>query len=356
MTDTEQILRGLRVERTGAGSLSLGVASGIEALIEAGRLPPGHLLPRTRRLAELLGVSVQVAQEACTRLADRGLVARRRRSGTVVTGRRSTGVVGLLVAVDPTLPQQANPGWIIAQEAMVAAQQYGLELRHYLRCCTTDGFGLPDNLVADLKNRLLDAVLVGAVYADIVRQHVHTPTPVFHLDPGVRGLAESVADAVRWLWRQDVVRPALVLEAVETAAVIESAFVAAAAGFRQAVREGHIVRNSPSRIEQGRVVYDRLMQGAAPPPDGVVIMDDMVGFGFLREIEARGGPDPVRVVVMTNKGSALHIDGRCPQIAIDWGVVVEEAFTKVLAPDAAAVAAAGQPVYRFCPPAPGSTS
>lgn len=352
MNDIERLFEQLRVDRDGEESLPQGVAAGIDALIDAGALKPGDVLPRTRRLAELLGVSVQVVQEACTRLADRGRVERRRRTGTVVRGRQPTGVVGVLTAIDLTLPQQANPGWLIAQEAALDAERYDLDMRHYLLRESTGRLVLPENLVADLKERALDALLVGAVYADVVRQNIQTPTPVIHIGVDNDGLSDSVEDAVRWLWRADVERPALVLESVHVAPIIEAAFVEAATAFRLDVRDGHIVRDVPSRIAQGKPVYDRLFAGDSPP-DGLVVMDDMVGFGVLREIETRGGPDPARVIVMTNKGSSLHIDERCPQVEIDYGVMVDRAMAEVATKyegNPVTPATNGRPVYRFRPP------
>ncbi len=352
MNQIEPLLAQLKPDRKGEESLSQGLATDIERLIDGGQLRPGDVLPRTRRLAELLGVSVQVVQEACTRLADRGRVERKRRTGTVVAGRMATGVVGVLTAIDLTLPQQANPGWLIAQEAALSAERHELDMRHYLLREANGCLVLPENLVADLNNRALDAVLVGAVYGDVVRQHVQTSVPIIHIAVDNDGLTESVEDAVRWLWRDGVAHPALVLESVHVAPVIEAAFVAAATAFRLDIREGHVLRDTPSRIAQGKPVYERLFADDTPP-DGVVVMDDMVGFGLLREIETRGGPEPSRVIVMTNKGSSLHIDERCPQIEIDYGVMVDRAMARVAAQnDGAPVPPAtdGRPVYRFRPP------
>jgi DNA-binding transcriptional regulator YhcF (GntR family) len=347
LTRLEQMIRNMPVDRKGKESLSVCVSSGLEVLIDSGRLKPGDLLPPTRRLTELLGVSVQVAQEACTRLADRKLVERRKRAGTIVTGRKRTRTLGLLTAIDPSLPQQANVGWVIAQDFMLASERRAYGARHYL-CRTVEGrLALPPCLVADIENRTLDAVLVGAVYADIVRQHVRTPVPVFHLEPSESGLTESLTDAVRWLWRQGVKRPALVLELTAAAPRIERDFMSACASFKMKVAPDHVLRDSPSRIEYGKDVYRRLMR-TGKPPGGVVIMDDMVGCGFIREVEAHGGPDLSRVIVMTNKGSALHIDARCPQIQIDWGLIVEQAVAQ--ATGESGLTDAARPVYRFCPP------
>jgi len=247
---------------------------------------------RTRRLAELAGVSVQVAQEACTRLSDRKRVERRRRAGTVVTGRARTRVVGLLISVEPDLPQPANVGWVIAQAFMLAAERHAHGFRQYLvREDAANGPALPDNLVQDLKDRALDAVLVGMVYSGIVRNYAPTSaTPVHTIEPDDSGLAESLEDAARWLWRHDARRPALVLETVDAAPLMESAFSVACATFQMPLAPERVLRDVRSRIAQGKVVYERLMLGGESP-DGLVIMDDMVGYGFLQEVASRGGPD-----------------------------------------------------------------
>lgn len=348
MQEVEQLVRTIEMESAENKPLSLCLAEAVERLIDSGVLQSGTLLPPTRRLAELTGVSVQVAQEACTRLSERGRVERKRRAGTVVIGRTPTRILGLLTAVDPSIPPLANPGWIIAQTFMHSIEQRDYRFRHYLVRIDSSGQpALPENLIHDLKSLTLDVLLVGAVYQEIAFPYVPPTIPVYHLTPDESGLAESLEDAARWLWRLNVQRPAIVLEAADRAPFIEAAFSAACSAFRMPLAPDRIVRNAPSRIAFGKTVYRQLMD-KGDRPDGLVIMDDMVGYGLLQELGPHDRLDPTRIVVMTNRGSSLHIDSRCPQIQIDWGVVVEKTLAKALGEPS--LREDQQPVYRFVPP------
>lgn len=59
----------------------------VAALIDGGRLPEGARLPTMRALSADLGVAVGTVSRAYAELEAAGLVAGRRRTGTVVVGR-----------------------------------------------------------------------------------------------------------------------------------------------------------------------------------------------------------------------------------------------------------------------------
>lgn len=58
----------------------------IEAMVAAGSLVTGERLPPIRQLANDLGVATGTVARAYTELERQGLIASRRRTGTVVTG------------------------------------------------------------------------------------------------------------------------------------------------------------------------------------------------------------------------------------------------------------------------------
>jgi GntR family transcriptional regulator len=65
------------------------IRSQIAAYVDAGLLAEGTRLPTMRALAADLGVATGTVARAYAELEAAGLVASRRRTGTVVTGRRS---------------------------------------------------------------------------------------------------------------------------------------------------------------------------------------------------------------------------------------------------------------------------
>ncbi len=81
------------IDRSSAQPLADQVSSAIERWIEGGALDENDRLPTTRELAAALGINRGTVQAAYRRLQDRGLVAARVGSGSVVRGRggRSRG-------------------------------------------------------------------------------------------------------------------------------------------------------------------------------------------------------------------------------------------------------------------------
>lgn len=67
------------------------IAAELTSNIETGRYPVGTLLPTERELCHIHACSRQTAREALRLLTERGLLARRQGSGTVVAAARATG-------------------------------------------------------------------------------------------------------------------------------------------------------------------------------------------------------------------------------------------------------------------------
>ena len=74
--------------RNDARTLLAQVTDGLRQAIVGGYYAPGDVLPTSRELARILGVSMIVAAPALKRLADEGFVLARPRIGTVVRDRR----------------------------------------------------------------------------------------------------------------------------------------------------------------------------------------------------------------------------------------------------------------------------
>ncbi|HLI12092.1 MAG TPA: GntR family transcriptional regulator [Alphaproteobacteria bacterium] len=77
----------LRLSEAAAVPLYEQVKRQISEMILVGTWPPGSVLPSETALAASLGVAVGTVRRALANLATEGLLARRRKTGTVVTGR-----------------------------------------------------------------------------------------------------------------------------------------------------------------------------------------------------------------------------------------------------------------------------
>lgn len=359
MNEIEHILSRIEFDQASGQPVAVEVANGFCRLIDSGELQPGQRLPATGKLARLIGVSRQVAHDALAQLARQGRVHRKQRLGTVVAGPATHRTVGLLTLVDPGLPLQANFGWVIAQDFLEVVEARGYDHREYMIRKDLNRRALSENLVQDLHDGRIDVMLVGAVYREIVEQFAGpTTVPVLQLG-GSAGGWQAVEDAVRWLWQQGCTGLALALEAATEATPLdesyatnprtfEESFVANATGLNLPVRPEWILRGMRSTFGQGREVFHRLFD-TAPGPDGLIIMDDMVAYGLLGEAAKCGRAlDESRVVIMTNKGSALPLPAACPKVELDWSAVLHNKFDEIDALLQAGAAAGEQhTVLRF---------
>ncbi|MBR0056319.1 MAG: GntR family transcriptional regulator [Kiritimatiellae bacterium] len=89
------------ISRDDARTLLAQVTDGFRSAIVSGYYAPGDILPTSRELARLLGVSMIVSAPALKRLADEGLVDARPRRGTVVRDRGARQWRGHVLFVCP---------------------------------------------------------------------------------------------------------------------------------------------------------------------------------------------------------------------------------------------------------------
>lgn len=87
------------VSRNDSRTLFAQVSDGLREAIVSGYYAPGDVLPTSRELARLLGVSMIVAAPALKRLADEGLVEARPRRGTIVRDRNAKQWLGRVLFV-----------------------------------------------------------------------------------------------------------------------------------------------------------------------------------------------------------------------------------------------------------------
>lgn len=96
------------LDRTRSGTLVEQLSSALWHAIETGYYQAGDMLPPTRDLAEILGVSRVVAIRAVRRLADRRLVRQRPHTGSVVCSKKRPVWKGQVLIIVP--PGIGNPG------------------------------------------------------------------------------------------------------------------------------------------------------------------------------------------------------------------------------------------------------
>lgn len=86
-------MSGKKSAATGARSLHLRILGDIEGNILSGKWPPGHRIPFEHELTQAYGCSRMTVNKALTELVKRGLIERRRRSGSFVSQPHSQSAV-----------------------------------------------------------------------------------------------------------------------------------------------------------------------------------------------------------------------------------------------------------------------
>lgn len=111
------------LDRTHRGGLVEQLADALGRALETGYYVAGDMLPPTRNLAEILGVSRVVAIRAMRRLAERRLIVQRPRSGSVVCAKERPLWKGqvLLVAEPGIGNADDDPVRIILRDSLIAA-------------------------------------------------------------------------------------------------------------------------------------------------------------------------------------------------------------------------------------------
>ena len=325
MGGTSEIIGNVELDAGSGLPLARRVESGLGDLIRSGELPAGRKLPPTSELAELLGVSRQVAQDGLALLAERNLVRRKRGLGTMVLEPQSPITAGLLVFVGQQVSLTADVGWVIANDFLGVMERRGWDHRQYVRRRQSRPPGkLPINLIDDLLDGTLDVLAVGTVYESIVQANApSSEVPVVHLNPSQNEARNAIQDVARWLWRQDCRRAGVVVQSVAEAEHVLSYFNEAAAEFLIEVPSEWTFPGCQSSIGVGRRLFHDLYD-TDEEPDGLLIMDDMIAYGLIEEARrADYRLDLSSTVVMVNKGSSLYIPPECPRIELNWGAVIK---------------------------------
>lgn len=121
-------------ERLVAEPLHLQIRDRLTAEILSGTLPPGTVLPAELELAQGYGIAVGTLRRALAVLTEEGLLTRRRRTGTVVTGRTPQLTLRFLLryfrlhGLDGRLVQAQSRSLAVSRETASPAEAVALDL------------------------------------------------------------------------------------------------------------------------------------------------------------------------------------------------------------------------------------
>lgn len=314
-----KVLGELEFRRDSELLISQELARAIHQAIADGRLPPGSHLPATEFVGKIVGTSRQIAQEALGRLADRGLLFRKRKAGTVVVEKRPWFTVSLLTRIDGDMPKPVDLGRRVLRDFIREAEARALGHREY--ACQPRGGqvrmhpGLRDDLVDDI----LDLVVAVAVDASLVTDSVRMlKSPVVQLGPEA-GVDEALTLAVGWLAQRGAVAPALIQAALPGLPDVRECVQDRARRHGLALSDERVLRPQARLVAEGRRLWHALFGDQSRSPDALIVMDDMVAVGLIEEGGACGRPlDPDRVVALVHKGAGATLPDRCAKLVVHW--------------------------------------
>lgn len=296
-------------------------------------LGPGKKLPTVSELCEKTRVSVKTLDRALSELETRRLILRRNGVGIFVSPDVDKRVIALIC--DPMIfgPGQVSTFWeTLLQEVRERAASDNQLLDLHFMSIVGNSMRLPSNVVADIRSRRIDGVLMVGTYRDGARwiEDSRVALVVF-AGPGSHRVAIDTAAIIdlgaRALARRGCRRIALwgpESRVIDTEAANElrrsriAAFEQALAAFglpcapeligadRVTVAPGPWIQASRSQEQGYRLGLECFRGPAERRPDGIVIIDDVMAVGVfaaLQELGFRPGAD-VQIASHTNRGSA----------------------------------------------------
>lgn len=347
---TRAMLAGLEFNQNGGLPLAQRVAGALGALIEKGKLEPGQKLPPTRELADLMGVSCQVAHDALSLMVERNLLRRKPRLGTMVLDRPHGHSCALLAVVADWLPLRSNFGWLVMQEFVRRADARGLHHREYVTLRSREeGPELPRSLREDLRSERIDVLFLSAIHPSTVRRRMPSVSVPLVLMEAHLGVGSVLGEAAQWLKDAGCESVGFLLHGDNEEMEEEMRRFCEAAGL--SLPAEWVMGGLRSSTEHGRQLLHYFYPEGEAGPDGLVILDDLVAYGFSEEARETGrGPDPARVVVQENRGSSLPLPEESPRIQLDWGTVVEGALDRFQAEEEVESVDAKEAAFRFVTP------
>jgi len=293
---------------------------GLRAAIVSGRYKPGEVLPSIVEFAQGLGVSIRAPQAALKALAKEGLVSPRRRTGTVVAGRRAHDFRGQVILVGASRMPIYYDAVIEARvsETLAAAGYLVTRVVTPLRRKDPDG----DDDVVDLR-QLMAALRRGAGLAVMIGSKRRIEAAVAEagvpfaviggtppVAPGCVAFASNGIDAAlsAVMARLGCVKPHRLLQiAARRAALLDEEALASVCG---AVESRVIWPNEwheslrEDFVQAGFDAIRNQLRSPGEAPDAYLFTDDYLARGALTALLSAGvrtGRD-VHFITLANKG------------------------------------------------------
>lgn len=331
------------VARNDARTLLAQVSDGLREAIAGGYYAPGDMLPSSRELARVLGVSEIISRAALRRLADEGFVDARPRIGSVVRDRSAKQWRGHVVFVY----NSANIGYF--QNAMAETLRGRLNEEGYLftRATATydEASGKPDFSPIDAAlSRSVDLVLAMSSWRQFPGYLARLGVPYAYVAMGKTkpfgvGMtkfdkAHALRDMAEACQSKGILK-ALVMHCYNLASIAERQFQAAGLETSRKIL-GEVGSNGDfSDIERvGLEGFRRMIKTGQIDRDTLYYFeDDYLARGALMAMALSGlrAPEDIRIATLANTGFLPAYDRDITRIEIDpkaaGAAVAEDALT-----------------------------
>jgi DNA-binding LacI/PurR family transcriptional regulator len=301
----------------------------IRQQIIAGKLAAGDRLPSTPALAKQMRVSCTALQRAMIRLSAAGLITRRPRQGTFISGFKDRAVIGVLFG--PNLYEETAHFYRVVLNAIrQEVDKFNWSCRVYDGLTGSRGLPLPSDsevikhLTADLRNHPFKGLVE---FAPGVRglgeweQKVQLPRVVYESPPAhtdlILDLAQFTAESVAHLALRGC-KKILYLRASwhlsSRSADLDGLFDAATKlNLPQPQVESFLVTEQGGNMEREvfskvQTLFRQWRDGSAPKPDAMIVSSDIVMRAVALALIHAGiqVPQELPVVTLANDGVDLH--------------------------------------------------
>ena len=325
----------------------------------AAKLGPGARLPTMQQLSAELGISVMTLNRALSELEAQGIVVRRQGSGTYVGDRLGMRSVGLVYDRDVFAPGTSPFAGLLLREAERRASEHNEKFSVFLAAPSSAGLPVHDDLADAIRNRRLSGLLFAgesnpAALKWLLRQRLplvalsYAPVAPYRVminhaqiaTLGVEALADQGCERIGlWIPAGVGIGPTPGGTDFEELAAFRAALacrgleyspelVANLSDLTSGVPSVPPQTNQLQGFEAVHATFGPA--GSDNPPDGLVILDDMMTSGAVPALSRLGlkpGED-VRVATHSNHGSHLlfGLNDYLTLLEVDPGEIATQMF------------------------------
>ena len=321
------------------------------------RLGPDARMPTMTQLRETLGASIATLDSVLSDLEDRNIIRRKHGVGIYVASHVKKPIA-LLINLSQFSHSNASPFWsLLLEHARERAAQWSDIVHFYATFDDEDSKApLSGSLLENIERGRVQGILGVGVPTGVSDQLIARDLPhvVYAAYGGVmvaqnsaaavqEGIAALAAQGCRniQLWRQAPSAHEAALMQKDNA-LLQSLLRRAldASGLPHIPAAIHQDSEQIARLETGLPIESRQEQGfrlaqaafggAETPPDGILLMDDMMTFGVLAALRKRRvevGRD-VKIATHANAGSSILMgyEGQITRLEFDAAELVETMF------------------------------